>query len=191
LANQIQHHLREALAAFKEAGKLVLGICNGFQILMRSGILLEEDGQGAAATLTCNDSGKFEDRWVQLDVAARDCVFLRDISSMYLPVAHAEGKFVVREAAVLDTLAAKGQLVLRYAGAASEGNGQVAYPENPNGSQANVAGVSDPTGRVFGLMPHPERHLDPTQHPRWTRGQLPEKGDGFAVFDNAVRYFAD
>ncbi|MFV1964573.1 MAG: phosphoribosylformylglycinamidine synthase I [Pirellulaceae bacterium] len=190
LANQIQHHLRDAILAFKAAGKLVLGICNGFQVLLRSGILLEEDERGALATLTGNDSGKFEDRWVQLDVAAPDCVFLRGISSMYLPVAHAEGKFVTRDAAVLDALAAQGQLVLRYGTAASRGNGQAPYPANPNGSQADVAGISDPSGRVFGLMPHPERHIDPTQHPRWMRGPLPEKGDGFAVFDNAVRFFA-
>jgi len=191
LANQIQHHLRDALVDFRSSGKLVLGICNGFQVLMQSGLLLQDDERGALATLTGNGSGKFEDRWVQLNVEAQASVFLRDVQAMYLPVAHAEGRFVTRNAAVLQALDTQGQLVLRYTGATSGGNGAVPYPANPNGSQGNVAGVCDPTGRVLGLMPHPERHIDPTQHPRWTRGMAHEKGDGFVVFQNAVRYFAE
>lgn len=187
LANLIRHHLADMFAEFKAAGKLILGICNGFQILIKAGILLHDDPQlGPLATLTHNDSGKFEDRWVRLETTSDRCVFLRGIARMYLPVAHGEGKFVARDRQTLDDLARRGQLVLRYAAAAG---GAAAYPDNPNGAQAGVAGICDETGRVFGLMPHPERHIDPTHHPRWTRGEAGETGDGLAVFVNAVSYF--
>ncbi len=180
LGNQIQHHLGGELARFKAEGKLILGICNGFQVLMKSPVLLEPDPErGPAATLTTNDCGRYHDAWVRLEVAGPKCVFLAGIERMYLPVAHAEGKFVARDRQVLDELDAAGQLVLRYAAA-----------DNPNGSMADVAGVCDPTGRVLGLMPHPERHIDPTQHPRWTRGQSGPAGDGLQLFQNAVDYFA-
>lgn len=192
LATQIQHHLADAMQQFKAAGKLILGICNGFQVLIKSGVILEADGQGLPATLTWNDSGRFEDRWVRLGVAGSKCVFLAGIESMYLPVAHAEGKFMTRGQDVLAGLDAAGQLVLRYRPleAAQAQNGQVPYPDNPNGSMASTAGICDATGRVFGLMPHPERHIDPTQHPRWTRGEAGPVGDGLQVFRNAVEYFA-
>jgi phosphoribosylformylglycinamidine synthase len=192
LAQQIRHHLAETLQAFKDSEKLILGICNGFQVLMKSGVILPEDSKkGAAATLTWNDSGKFEDRWVRLKVDGDQCVFLRGIERMYLPVAHAEGKFVVRSRDSLDWLDVHGQLVLRYVNQSGDGNGQVDYPDNPNGSMGHVAGICDHTGRVFGLMPHPERHIDPTQHPRWTRGEAGDVGDGLQVFQNAVDYFVE
>jgi phosphoribosylformylglycinamidine synthase subunit PurQ / glutaminase len=192
LGNQIQHHLNEQMMKFKDDGKLMLGICNGFQILMKSPVLLPPDGEkGPLATLTTNDSGKYEDRWVQLETRGSKCVFLEGIERMYLPVAHAEGKFVAREEGVLRALDAEGQLALRYVSATSPGISAVPFPENPNGSQADVAGVCDTTGRVLGLMPHPERHLDPLQHPRWTRGEAGEVGDGLQIFVNAVRYFGD
>jgi phosphoribosylformylglycinamidine synthase len=196
LATQIQHHLAEQLARFKADGKLILGICNGFQVLVKSGILLEADAQqNPAGTLCWNDSGKFEDRWVRLRTNSSKCVFLQGIETMYLPVAHAEGKFVARDAAAFSQLEAAGQLVLCYQPLTGEGakdllRAAVPYPDNPNGSMGNVAGVCDQTGRVFGLMPHPERHIDPTQHPRWTRGEGRPVGDGMQVFVNAVRYFA-
>lgn len=204
LGNQIRHHLADAMHAFKAAGKLILGICNGFQILIKSGLLFEDDGvRGPAATLAWNASGKFEDRWVRLVTASSKSVFLTGIDAMYLPVAHAEGKFVVRDEATLAALDAGGQLALRYApldgagvalalpvDASSTAGEQVSYPANPNGSPRNVAGVCDSTGRVFGLMPHPERHIDRTQHPRWTRGEAGEIGDGLRLFQNAVNYFA-
>lgn len=193
--NQIRHHLRDTLHEFRAAGKLILGICNGFQILIKSGILLPDRADEPQATLTLNDSGKFEDRWVWLRTASSKCVFLRGIESMYLPIAHAEGKFIARDRATLDALDAGGQLTLRYdlpqdgSTSAAVGAGEnLPYPLNPNGAQRNVAGLCDDTGRVFGLMPHPERHIDPTQHPRWTREQH-ERGDGLAVFENAVRFF--
>jgi phosphoribosylformylglycinamidine synthase len=192
LASQIQHHLFAEIARFKEDGKLVLGICNGFQVLIKSGVLLPDDAEkGPPATLTWNDSGRFEDRWVRLGVMEPACVFLRGMQSLYLPVAHAEGKFVMRDAAVAAELESNRQLVLRYRpqsqGAAAE---KVPYPDNPNGSMANVAGVCDRSGRVLGLMPHPERYIDFTHHPRWTRGEGRQPGDGMQVFQNAVEYFA-
>jgi len=199
LGNQIRHHLAEQMARFKADGKLILGICNGFQVLIRSGVLLDDDPQhGPPATLAWNDSGKFEDRWVRLDVRGSKSVFLSDVEAMYLPVAHAEGKFVARDANVLSQLDAAGQLVLRYLplnGQSQPGHQpsdthRVPYPDNPNGSMADVAGVCDAAGRVLGLMPHPERHIDPTQHPRWTRGEAGPVGDGLHVFQNAVQYFA-
>ena len=178
LANQIRHHLQDLLHAFKDAGKLVLGICNGFQILVKSGLLLTDSVDGEApATLTWNESGRFQDRWVQLETVGDRCVFLKGISSMYLPIAHAEGKFIARDPETLSRLEQHGQLVLKYAC-------------NPNGSQADVAGVCDESGRVFGLMPHPERNIDPTHHPQWTRRPLAEEGDGLQVFRNAVEFFA-
>ncbi|MBN1589075.1 MAG: phosphoribosylformylglycinamidine synthase subunit PurQ [Pirellulales bacterium] len=210
LANQIIHHLSDAMARFKDAGKLILGICNGFQVLIRSGVLLDGNAeQGSPATLTWNDSGRYEDRWVRLGTDGTKCVFFKDVERMYLPVAHAEGKFVARDEATLNRLAAAGQLVLRYlpldggmAGAKrsagwlghSEAVPQATdilpFPDNPNGSQANVAGVCDATGRVLGLMPHPERHITRTQHPRWTRPETTQTGDGLKLFENAVAYFA-
>lgn len=188
LANQIRHHLGETLREFRDQGKLVLGVCNGFQVLIRSGVLLPEDENGPAATLAWNDSDKFEARWTRLGVAGDRCVMLRGIEQMDLPVAHAEGKFVPRDQEALDELDQNGQLVLRYL--AQDGGGDPAYPDNPNGSAAHVAGVCDATGRVLGLMPHPERFIDPTQHPRWTREPERKAGDGLKIFQNAVEYFA-
>lgn len=193
--NQIRHHLRDTLHEFKAAGKLILGICNGFQILIKSGILLPDRADEPQATLTLNDSGKFEDRWIWLRTAGSKCVFLQGIESMYLPIAHAEGKFIARDQATLKQLEAGQQLALRYdlpqdggSAPALTADGLLPYPLNPNGAQLNVAGLCDESGRVFGLMPHPERHIDPTHHPRWTR-EPRERGDGLAVFENAVRYF--
>ncbi|MCU0959574.1 MAG: phosphoribosylformylglycinamidine synthase I [Pirellulaceae bacterium] len=192
LANQIRHHLAEAFTRFKEAGKLILGICNGFQVLLKSGVLIPDDPvDGPSATLTWNDSGRFEARWSYLVTApAHACVFLAGIERLYLPIAHAEGKFVARSPDILRQLGAQGRLVLRYG--TPQGvptDVPLSFPDNPNGSEANVAGVADATGRVFGLMPHPERHIHRLQHPRWTRGEGQEPGDGLAVFRNAVRYF--
>lgn len=192
LGTRMRHHLGDVLKEFKAAGKLILGICNGFQILMRSGVLLADDDHGEPATLTWNDSSRYQDLWVNLVACPHQCVFLKDLQQLYLPVAHAEGKFVPRDAQVLAALQQRGQVVLHY----TDGHGgdpaeaALQYPANPNGSIANIAGVSDETGRVFGLMPHPERYLERTHHPRWTRGEGSDPGDGFAIFRNAVQYFA-
>ena len=143
--------------------------------------------------MTWNDHGRFEDRWVHLAVDETPCVFLRGIERLYLPIAHAEGKFVTADPDVLDQLRAAGRLPIRYVAADSDAitDDVLPFPDNPNGSLANVAGVCDETGRVFGLMPHPERHIDPLQHPTWTRrDRQPDAGDGLALFRNAVDWFA-
>ena len=186
LATTIRHHLSDTIRRFRDAGKLVLGICNGFQILIKSGILIADDEEGPQATLTWNKSGVYTDRWTRLTADADTrCVFLKGATNLYLPVAHAEGRFAARNDAVLDRLEKEGRLALRYAA-----------EDNPNGAVRNVAGVCDESGRIFGLMPHPERHIDATQHPRWTRLPKSERrtpaetaGDGFLLFQNAIRYF--
>lgn len=187
LGNQMQHHLAGALEEFRAANKLVLGICNGFQILLKTNLLAAPDSKGPMATLTLNDSGKFEARWVRLRVEPNRCVFLQGIREMELPVAHGEGKFVARDEKVFAEMQASGRLVMRYVSESS--SGAVSYPANPNGAMGDIAGICDETGHVFGLMPHPERFVDPTQHPRWTREPAREAGDGLRVFQNAVRYF--
>ncbi|MGL4594018.1 MAG: phosphoribosylformylglycinamidine synthase subunit PurQ [Thermoguttaceae bacterium] len=178
-------YLSDALRQFRDAGKLILGICNGFQVLLKSGLIFEPDDNGAVATLTWNSIPKYTDQWTQLKTKPSDCVFLRGISSMYLPIAHAEGRFVPRSDAEMIALQNAGQLPLRY-----ESN------NNPNGSVLDIAGACDQTGRVFGLMPHPERHIDAIQHPHWTRRHFSESlrqtipdGDGFGIFQNAVSFF--
>jgi phosphoribosylformylglycinamidine synthase len=192
LASRFRQQLPDLLNQFRDDGKLILGICNGFQVLIQTGLLVDDNvGAAAKATLTLNNSGKFEDRWVYLKVASDKCAFLSGVEEMYLPIAHAEGKFVAKSDSILDQLDSAGQLALRYRRAPNcETNGRVPYPENPNGSDRHVAGICDATGRVFGLMPHPERFVTRTQHPRWTREELAETGDGMAIFTNAVGYFA-
>lgn len=193
LGNQLVHHLAEPLRAFVDAGKLVIGICNGFQVLVRAGLLpaTTRNGNGAPAqeaTLAWNANARFQDRWVHLSVDSDRCVFLKKGQKMYLPIAHGEGRFLPIQADLLKRMDAAGQIALRYVDEA--GKPAAAWPDNPNGSSDNIAGVCDPTGRVFGLMPHPERHIEPTQHPRWTRLGLRPEGDGLSVFRNAVGYFA-
>ena len=191
LANLIRRRLKEAFMKFREDGKLILGICNGFQVLLKSGILLSDpNGQAAPASLAWNASGRFEDRWVHLATHGDRSVFLQGVQSMYLPIAHAEGRFVVRRNEIATNLANDGLLALRYASTNGLDNeAKLPFPWNPNGSELNVAGVCDISGRILGLMPHPERYIDRTQHPRWTREELPEQGDGLLLFQNAVRFF--
>ena len=205
LANQLHHHLSDELMAFRDAGKLVLGICNGFQILMKTGLLFPHtDDETPPATLGWNDCGRFQDHWVNLAVSPKtNSVFLRGITSMYIPMAHAEGRFVTKDTATLEKLEAEVRLALKYAplpatawSGAERGtydeHGILSYPMSPNRAMANVAGISDETGRVLGLMPHPERHIDAVQHPHWTRilrEELPAEGDGMKMFRNAVEFF--
>jgi len=187
-ANELKHKLGDPLAAFVDAGNLVIGICNGFQVMVKIGLLPGpfRPATPQTVTLTYNDSNKFEDRWVHLKVVSDRCVFTRGIETLYIPVAHGEGKFVAQQETLLDQLEANGQVVFRYVNPNLQSDG---YPWNPNGSQRDIAGICDPTGRILGLMPHPERHVLPTQHPRWTRDGLRSEGDGAAVFRNAVSYF--
>ena len=181
--------LFDQIRSFIADGKLILGICNGFQLLVKLGLV--PDLAGAAAqetTLTFNDSGRFEDRWVYLRVNDQSpCVFTRGLKRLYLPVRHGEGKFLVRDPEVLAQLRAHHCIVVQYSDAACQ-QPTTQYPLNPNGAIEGIAGVCDRTGRVFGMMPHAEGYLHYTNHPRWTREQLPEEGDGVAIFRNAVEY---
>ena len=192
LAVEMKHKLAEALKKFVADDKLILGICNGFQVLVRTGLLpgISSLENGASemtqrATLAMNTSAKFECRWVDLATQESPCVFTKGIKAdLYLPVAHAEGRFTA-PSDVLEELASNKQVVFRYA--------KNRYPNNPNGSDADIAGICDPTGRIFGLMPHPERFLMKWNHPRWTRlaereRTSSEEGDGLAIFKNAVHY---
>jgi phosphoribosylformylglycinamidine synthase I len=186
LAIQLRHFLGDALRRFRDREKLILGICNGFQVLLKAGLLLQPDEDGPLATLAPNALGRFEDRWIYLQATSEKCPFLKGYHRLYLPVAHGEGRFVVRERWFLEGLAQTGQIVIRYVDVEGRPG---PFPVNPNGSEGDVAGICDPTGRVFGLMPHPERHVLPTQHPRWTREGLAPEGDGLRLFRNAVEFF--
>ena len=185
LANELRFRLEAQLSRFIEDGKLIIGICNGFQVLVKAGFLPALDGHEQEATLTFNDSNRFEDRWVYLRAETAKSVWVKEGQGCYLPVAHGEGKFIPRDDGLLQRLKDVGQVVFRYVGPDGENAG---YPWNPNGSTDDIAGICDPTGRIFGLMPHPERHVEPTHHPRWTREGLQEEGDGVGIFRNAVEY---
>ena len=179
LALQLSHFLADEIRKFRDEEKLILGVCNGFQALLKAGVLLPPDeDDGPLATLTNNVPGGFQDRWVKLKATPGHCPFLTGIDRLLVPIAHGEGRFVCQKEWILKGLEQAGQVVLRYDGL------------NPNGSQGDVAGICDATGRVLGLMPHPERHVLPTQHPQWTRLGLAEEGDGMKLFKNAVAYFA-
>ncbi len=186
LANQIIHHLSDRLNEFIEAGKIVLGICNGFQVLVKTGILGKlGSGDEQQITITCNDSGKFEDRWVHLEPSSKKCIFIDPDRRIYLPIAHGEGKVVFENEDIPGKLKADGRIVFRYV----DENGNFGpFPINPNGSTDSIAGLCDSTGRVLGLMPHPERFVRFTQHPHWTRLKDKTRADGRTIFDNAVKY---
>ena len=197
LANELRLRLGAEIQAFIAAGRLIIGICNGFQVLVRSGILpgrlsgdapwTPEDRQ--QVSLTYNDSGRFEARWTHLKVCGRSVWTEGLPERIYLPVAHAEGKFVPQDAATLRALQDNQQVAFRYC--AADG-GEPGYPDDPNGSVDHIAGITDRTGRILGLMPHPERHFVGIQHPNWTRaGQVPARGDGARIFENGVRYIRD
>ena len=197
-ANRILHatvagtseKLYDQFTRFIGDGKLILGVCNGFQLQVKLGLLpgLDGDYRTRTATLSYNDSGRFEDRWVYLKVnQSSPCVFTHGLQGLYLPVRHGEGKFLTRDGAVLDRLRSEGLITLQYSDAAYE-SPTMDYPANPNGAIEAIAGICNRTGRIFGLMPHPEAYLHRTNHPRWTRESLPEEGMGLAIFKNAVSF---
>jgi phosphoribosylformylglycinamidine synthase subunit PurQ / glutaminase len=183
MANELRLKFGEDIQRFVDDGGLVLGICNGFQVLLKAGILPRcGDVTRQPVTIADNDSGRFECRWVHLRVnQTTPCVFTSGISNMYLPVAHGEGK-VFAHASVAENL----NVALYYAD--EKGGISAGYPHNPNGSVGNIAGICDASGRVFGLMPHPERFVRWTQHPTWTREPARDWGDGFRIFVNAVEW---
>ncbi len=187
LANQVVQHLSEPIRKFIEDGKLVLGICNGFQVLVKTGILPGDSSSRRQedVTITYNDSGKFEDRWVYLAPQTERCIFIERGRQIYLPVAHAEGKVVTKDESTLERLKLQKHVAFKYVDENGEEGG---YPVNPNGSVDSVAGLTDGTGRVLGLMPHPERHVRATQHPHWSRLKNKTDADGMTIFNNAVKY---
>ncbi len=188
LANELKFQLEGDIQRFIRDGKLIIGICNGFQILVKAGLLpnLAGNFQTIEATLTLNDSAKFEDRWVYLKKGKTRCVWTEGIDKIItLPVAHGEGKFIPKDNETLRSLRRDGLIVFEYVDETGDKKG---YPYNPNGSVENIAGLCDRTGRVFGLMPHPERHVSYLQNPRWTRSSRRDRGDGFAIFQNGVRF---
>ncbi len=189
LANQIVNHLFEPLHKFIEDGKLILGICNGFQVLVKTGILPgnSSTNRQEEMTITTNDSGKFEDRWVYLAPQTERCIFIEPGKRIYLPIAHGEGKVVTKETAMLEQLKSGGHVAFKYV---DENGEEGDYPINPNGSMDSIAGLTDTTGRVLGLMPHPERFIRPTQHPRWSRLEN-VAGDGMIIFNNAIKYIRE
>lgn len=198
-ATKLLYNMGEDILSFIEAGNLVIGICNGFQALVNLGLLpgFEGDYRSRRVALIGNDCGSFRDQWVHLKVEKNSpCVFTRGLEHMELPVRHGEGKFYGEEP-VINNLEEKNQVVVRYAD--SEGNtAHGRFPENPNGSLKDIAGICDSTGRVFGLMPHPEAFNHWTNHPNWTRLRehyrrrgkpYPQEGYGIKIFRNSVEYF--
>jgi len=193
LAIDLASYFAEEISAFVDAGKPVIGICNGFQALVKSGILPGESpspsggarGEGDV-TLTFNAEGHFECRWVNLKPISQKCVWTKDLSELITcPIAHGEGNFQTNEYFSLSSFVGQDQIALGYVHSdGSSANRD--YPVNPNGSVMDIAGICNPQGNVLGLMPHPENHIFNYQHPRHTRG---EKGNsGLSLFENGVKY---
>jgi phosphoribosylformylglycinamidine synthase len=197
-ANRIRHaavkkdseKLYEQFIRFINDGKLVLGVCNGFQLMVKLALLpgFDADYGRQKVTLSFNDSGRFEDRWVSLKInPASPCVFTKGLKGMYLPVRHGEGKLIAASETVRKRLHKMNHVAAHYSTADfSEPTDE--YPLNPNGSTDAIAGICNESGRLFGMMPHPEAYLHRTNHPRWTREDLPEEGAGLAIFRNAVNF---
>jgi len=192
-AARFRNALNEEINGFISSKKPIIGICNGFQTLVKLGILpgIDNDHSNRSCTLLMNDSACFEDRWVNLSGnMASKCIWTKNIDKIFLPVRHGEGKFYAEED-VIKKLEQNNQIVFRY----SDESGKITskYPENPNGSLGSIAGICDHSGLIFGLMPHPEAYLHGVNHPYWTRlkaegKSILEKGDGLKIFKNAVDY---
>jgi len=183
--------LVDQFTRFIDSGKLILGVCNGFQLMAKMGMLPGFDGEylHQSVTLTHNDCGRFQDRWTYLKVdPLSPSIFTRGIDrGIYLPVRHGEGKFLCDSDATMARIAGGHLAVLQYSDADYAGP-TMEFPANPNGSTDAIAALCDPTGRLMGLMPHPEAFVHYTQHPRWTREDLPEEGDGLILYKNAAEY---
>jgi len=216
-ASRFRHRLSDDLQKFIADEKLIIAICNGFQTAVKMGILpgLDNDYKTQKVTLTTNDSGVFEDRWVYMKVNTESpCIWTKGIEGLFLPVRHGEGKFFSQEKEfgyigvpiteyldkkvevdvnikpVIDMLVEANLVVCQYSD--SDLNPTMQYPANPNGSLESIAGICDPSGRIFGIMPHPEAYNSPYNHPFWTRlktqGKMPTEGEGVQIFRNAVEY---
>lgn len=178
----------EQLKDFIQNGGLILGICNGFQLLVKLGLLPALDGNyfDRQVSLAHNASARYEDRWCRLAVNENSpCIFTKGLASLYIPVRHGEGNLIPKDAPTLARLQSENLIVVQYAHPET-GLPTQEYPFNPNGSPLGIAGLCDPSGRIFGLMPHPEAFNHPTNHPGWTRGE--EDALGIAMFENAVTY---
>ena len=199
LANQLRFKLRESILSFIRSGKPVIGICNGFQILVKARLLpLPQERQGQPLTLTHNESRRFENRWVDLRFNPESpCIWTRGLDRLSLPVRHGEGRLVFRDEEIKSRLSLDNLAALYYADEWGEATED--YPSNPNGSPEGIAGITDPSGMIFGLMPHPEaartRHNIPgwqagsSAASEWVRGQLQkDDGPGMAFFYNAVNH---
>ncbi len=187
LANELRFKLQDQILSFAESGRPIIGICNGFQVLVKTGLLPFSRERGSVcATLTFNDSGRFEARWIYLRCTGKSPL-LAGLSgeTITLPVAHGEGKFLTGDKKDLETLRKNGQVALQYA--TPEGKETLDYPENPNGSAKAIAAVTNEKGNILGMMPHPERFLYPYCHPAWTR-QEGKSTDGLRVLKSIVRY---
>jgi len=182
--NKMRYKLTGELTEFISQGKLVLGICNGFQVLVKMGLLPTPDFK-QRVTLTYNDSGHFEDRWVILKANGKSpCIFTKGMEYLLVPVRHGEGKFIPRDIGVLKELHANNNVVFQY----TDENGKLAgYPYNPNGAVDNIAAICDGKGLIFGMMPHPEAFNIPQNCPYWVRGTVKE-AMGLRIFKNAVDY---
>jgi len=190
-ANKIRWRLYDQLLQFIDSGGLALGICNGFQTMVRLGMLpgLDGDYRTPRATLAPNDRLGYRDAWVRLAFDTDSpCVWTRGLETMEMPTRHGEGKFLTESPELLERIEANSQVATRYVG--PDGLPTTDWPHNPNGSPGGVAGVCDPSGRLFGLMPHPDAYLYPFHHPRWRRqrrsGTLPVEGEGMKIFRNGV-----
>ena len=190
-ANKIRWRLYDQLVEFIEKGGLALGVCNGFQTMVRLGLLpgLDGDYRTPRASLAPNDRLGYRDAWVRLAFdSASSCFWTRGIDHMDLPARHGEGKFLAESDALLEQLEAKRQVVARYVGPDDRPTEQ--WPHNPNGSPRAVAGICDPSGLLFGLMPHPDAYLYGFHHPQWRKrrveGTLPDEGEGVTIFRNGV-----
>jgi phosphoribosylformylglycinamidine synthase subunit PurQ / glutaminase len=185
---ELGHPLLEELKDFFESQGVILGICNGFQLLVKLGMLpaLGMRYFERQVSLSHNDSARFEDRWVHLQVNSQSpCVFTKGLDRLYFPVRHGEGKLVVRDADMLKALEQDGLVALSYVHP-DTGRTSMEYPYNPNGSPSGIAGLTDPSGRILGLMPHPEAYNHPTNHPAWTRGA--QGTLGIRLLANGVTY---
>lgn len=185
-ANLFKRNLKEELDKFVREGKLIIGICNGFQVLVKMGILpnLNKNWE-QEVSLIHNISGKFEDRWIRVKFNPQSkCVWTEGLNQLELPVRHGEGRFVVKSMEILDLLRKENLITLQYTNGSTD---TVPYPDNPNGSIDNIAGICDKTGRIFGLMPHPEAFLIPQNHPRWPHTK-PDPPNALKIFKNGVTY---
>ena len=204
MGNRMRFSLREELSKFIQSGKPIIGICNGFQVLVKTGLLPGPDANEPdfiqRASLTLNDSGRYEDRWVTLEFNQdSNCIWTKGMTQIDCPVRHGEGKYVMPDRESLAKLSANNQITVRYVDPNNQSNPDkdevLPFPKSPNGSMMNIAGISDKTGLVFGLMPHPEAIYAQWLHPDFTRGTAPKtnseitwEGQGLQIFRNAVDY---